>query len=124
MTQPESRLVKQLQTLIRMVGGTCFKIHGGDNPFQAVGIPDLLCCIEGRFVGVEAKMPGESLRPAQVVALAEIYNAGGIAAVVETREQGRKLLRLIKEGSIREGSGVLYDRGFFTYVWGKGPRRS
>jgi hypothetical protein len=122
--QPEAKLVKQLQTLVKKVGGCTFKIHGGDNPFQAVGIPDLLCCVDGRFVGVEVKMPGGSLRPAQVVALGEIYRAGGIAAVVETTEQGRKLLRLIKDRRIREASGVLYDRGYLTYEWGKGPKRS
>lgn len=117
--------MKQLQTLIKQVGGCNFKIHGGDNPFQAVGIPDLLCCIEGWFVGVEVKMPGEPLRPAQVVALAEIYRAGGVAAVVETREQGRTLLRYIKDGRhVEAHSGVLFDRGYLTYEWGKGPKRS
>jgi hypothetical protein len=122
--QPEAKLVKQLQTLIRKAGGCTFKIHGGDNPFQAVGIPDLLCCISGRFVGAEVKMPGESLRPAQVVALGEIYRAGGIAAVVETVEQGKKLLRLIQGGRFDEERGVLFDRGVGGYEWGEGPRRS
>jgi len=122
--QPEAKLVKRLQALMRQAGGCCFKIHGGDNPFQAVGVPDLLCCIEGWFVGVEVKMPGESLRPAQVVALAEIYRAGGIAAVVETSEQGRTLLRYIKDRRRVETGGVLFDRGYLTHEWGKGPKRS
>jgi hypothetical protein len=122
--QPEHRLHKKLQAQIKGAGGCIFKIHGGDNPFQAVGIPDLLCCIQGRFVGIEVKMPGGSLRPAQVAALNEIYRAGGIAAVVETVEQGRKLLSVITGGGLRADLPVLFDRGFVSHVWGKGPKRS
>jgi len=123
MTQPEAKLVKRLQTMIRRRGGACFKIHGGDNPFQTVGIPDLLICYRGLFIGAEVKMPGEPLRPAQAVALGEIFHAGGIAAVVETVEQGKKLLRDIDQGRVHEGP-MLYDREFGSASWGKGPKRS
>jgi len=121
--QPEAKLVARIRNLIMRHNGCCFKIHGGDNPFQAVGIPDLLCCIRGRFVGIEAKLLGEPLRPAQVVALGEIYKAGGVAAVVETVEQARELLSYLKQGGSPEVP-TLFDRGFITYVWGKGPKRS
>jgi hypothetical protein len=121
--QPEARLHKKIQALIKRQGGTCFKIHGGDNPFQAVGIPDLLCCIRGRFVGIEVKLPGEPLRAAQVVQLAKIYKAGGVAAIVESVEQARSLLSNLKQGGNPEVP-TLFDRGTFTHVWGKGPKRS
>ena len=117
--QPESKLVKRLQKLIKDEGGCFFKIHGGDNPFQAVGIPDLLCCIYGQFVGIEVKMPGEKLRPMQRVALGEIYRAGGIAAVVETVEQGKNLLSyLVERGEIVEDLlPMCYDRGVCVSFW-------
>jgi hypothetical protein len=82
--QPEARLVKKIQALIKKERGWCVKIHGGDNPFQQVGIPDLLCCVRGQFVGLEVKQPGEEASPMQKKVLREIEAAGGIAAVVST----------------------------------------
>jgi hypothetical protein len=82
--QPERRLVRRIQLLIDERGGRCFKIHGGDNPFQEVGIPDILACYRGRFLGLEVKLPGEEPSPMQWKVLDEIRAAGGIARVVRT----------------------------------------
>ena len=59
-----------------------FKVHGGDNPFQEVGIPDLLCCWQCRFLGLEVKLPGEKPSPKQRHIMRAIRDAGGIAEVV------------------------------------------
>lgn len=82
--QPEAKLVKKIQRRIRDEGGWCVKIHGGNNPFQRVGIPDLLCCVRGRFIALELKLPGEQASPVQRKVLREIEAAGGITAVVTT----------------------------------------
>lgn len=78
--QPESRLVKKIRSWIESEGGVVFKIHGGDNPFQEAGIPDLLCCWYGRFVGIEVKAPGRrgGFSKLQVRNLERIEDAGGI----------------------------------------------
>lgn len=81
--QPEARLIKKTKALIERKGGRCFKIHGGD-PMQEVGIPDLLVCYRGRFVGLEGKQPGESPSPKQKQILDEIEKAGGIAQSFST----------------------------------------
>lgn len=73
-------------------GARAFKIQGGDESFQEVGIPDLLICYKGRFVGLEVKMPGGKLSAKQKAVLDEIANAGGIAAVVTTVGQVSHLL--------------------------------
>jgi hypothetical protein len=119
--QPEGKLQKKVQDLIREAGGTCFKIHGSDDSYQSVGIPDLLCCVHGRFVGIETKLPGEKLRPMQRVALHEIFRAGGVAAVVETVGQGVRLLSYLEDRRDGEKSvpnkhgGVCFDRGAIVY---------
>ena len=114
--QPEGKLVTELQKRIRKHGGCCFKIHGGDNPFQAVGIPDLLCCIAGLFVGIETKLPGEKLSRMQVLALHEIFASGGVSAVIETVGQGDRLLSTIEERAdiAKDGSGLVFDRGHWS----------
>ena len=120
--QPEAKLVKKIQEMVREAGGYPVKIHGGDNPFQAAGIPDLLCCIHGRYVGIETKLPGEKLRKLQRVALYEIFNAGGVAAVLETVGQGARLLSYLEkevENAGRSSSwwhrAVCCDRGIISY---------
>ena len=108
--QPEGKLVKSLKKMIEAAGGRSFKINGSDDGFQEVGIPDILACVWGRFVGIEAKQRGASLRPAQRVVLREIYNAGGVAAVVETVEQGLQLLSYLKHRR-SSAKGICFDRG-------------
>src|SRR5436305_7998174 len=96
--QPEGKLVKRMQAYLQGRGAKSLKIHGGDNPFQEVGIPDLLCCYRGRFVGIEAKLPGETPSAVQMLHLREIEAAGGYAAVCETVEMvGRLLSEIDKE---------------------------
>src|SRR5215472_10590356 len=110
--QPEGKLVAKIKALLATNGARPFKIQGSDESFQEVGIPDLLVCVVGRFVGMEVKQPGEPLRAAQRVELCEIYKAGGVAAVVESVEQVRKLLSSIERRSSHSGP-VCYDRGIF-----------
>src|SRR5262245_14840823 len=91
--QPEARLIKNIQAYLDGKGARSFKIQGGDDSFQEVGIPDLLVCYRGRFVGLEGKLPGEKPSARQRMTLDEIANTGGIAAVVTTVEQVATLLR-------------------------------
>lgn len=104
-----------IKQMITDQGGRPFKIHGSDEGFQEVGIPDILACLYGMFVGIEAKQPGAKLRPAQRVVLHEIYDAGGVAAVLETVGQASLLLsNLQKRGGVATTSnGICFDRGEF-----------
>jgi Holliday junction resolvase len=81
--QPEGRLVRRVSTWLKDQGATVYKIHGGDN-FQEDGIPDLLCCLRGVFVGIELKQEGEKPSKAQEHQMRKINHAGGIAFVAES----------------------------------------
>jgi hypothetical protein len=84
MAQPESKLVQRIRTHLERRQAWVFKVHGGDNPFQEVGIPDLLCCWQGMFIGLEVKLPGEKASLKQLHVIAGIREAGGIAEVVSS----------------------------------------
>ena len=79
MIKPETRLLRKLRVAIqaRYPESFSFKVHG--SPFQDTGLPDLVCCIQGRFVGIEAKMPGKVPTKIQYYKLDRIHDAGGIA---------------------------------------------
>ena len=76
----ESDLVADMRkTLANWFGGRWIKIHGG--PYQEKGLPDILGCLEGRFIAIEVKLPGKekTLTPSQDKFLESITLAGGIA---------------------------------------------
>lgn len=76
----ESKIVKDILAYLRKLEG-CFawKEHGG--MYGTAGIPDIICCYKGRFIGIEVKCPGEKLKKLQEITLRDISRAGGITIV-------------------------------------------
>jgi hypothetical protein len=92
--KPESRLQRQIRKGLKAeVGGWWRKIHGG--PFQAAGIPDLLGCVEGHFIGLEVKHPDQNAEVSelQLKNIREIRRNGGTAEVVESLEEALSFVR-------------------------------
>jgi hypothetical protein len=89
---PEAQLVKRIISYIDGRGGRCFKIVAEEGGRQESGIPDLLVCYRGFFVGIEAKTPAGKLRPRQRFVLASIEEAGGYTAVVRSLDEVEALL--------------------------------
>lgn len=50
-------------------------------PSRMVGMPDLICCYNGAFIGIECKAPGGKISSMQYAKLTEIVAAGGISIV-------------------------------------------
>lgn len=96
--QPESRLQKRIRDAIEKAYPGCFffKAHGGR--YQAAGLPDLIGCICGLYVGIEVKMPGKKPTKLQAETLKRIRKAGGIATWVTSVEAALEWLEpLIEE---------------------------
>ena len=72
-----------------------FKEHGG--AYGTSGIPDIICCYKGRFLGLEAKLPGGKLTELQKRALDKITRAGGIARRVESADDVKAIIRQADE---------------------------
>ena len=83
--------------LSRVWGPRCcyFKIHGG--PYQTAGIPDILLCFDGVFLGIELKRPGGRLTPLQNVTLQRIRAAGGEGLVITTDTPVDEAIRRIHD---------------------------
>jgi hypothetical protein len=69
---------------LRLKGYFCFKVHGSEH--MMAGLPDIIVCVEGKFLGLETKVPGKeyntSARQDYVHGLIEA--AGGSAVVVSS----------------------------------------
>lgn len=76
---------------LRAHGWFCFKVHG--NEFTMAGLPDIIVCAEGLFIGLETKMEKGKTSRRQDFVHQQIKAAGGIAEVAVTKEQAVWIVR-------------------------------
>lgn len=82
MSQPEARISRQIQEAIRARQWFCFKVHGSE--FMMAGLPDIIACAEGLFIGLETKRSSTrgDVSPRQRYVHQQIRNAHGVVHVV------------------------------------------
>lgn len=74
------------------------------NGYTQKGVPDLLCCANGRFLAIEIKREGGRATPLQLYTIDKIKHAGGVALVLYPhdfdafKELITKLLNSPREG--------------------------
>ena len=56
------------------------------------GVPDVLACVKGRFIAVEVKDVGKKPAPLQIMNLALINAAGGIAIYADDVDKVKKVI--------------------------------
>ena len=88
----ESSLTRSILKALQRRGGFWFKVHG--RPGQRRGIPDIIGCYKGRFMGLELKVPDrrDKVTELQKQVLEEISQAGGIGQVVTSRGEVLQVL--------------------------------
>lgn len=80
MMTPESKVKKKVTTLLKSLGAYYFyPVTGG---FGRSGVPDIVCCLNGNFVGIECKAGDNKATALQLKNLEEIKVAGGFAFIV------------------------------------------
>lgn len=87
----EAALTAKMARRMRDRGAWARKIAGG--PTQS-GLPDVLACYRGHFIGLEVKRPGKenNVTVLQQQTLDSMKGAGGITAVVTTVQQVDRIL--------------------------------
>ena len=88
----ERDVVAAIKRYLASLGSDVFfwKEHGG--PYGTSGVPDIICCYKGRFIGMECKLPGGRLTELQKRAIHRINQAGGIACRVESVEDVKRVI--------------------------------
>jgi Holliday junction resolvase len=77
---PESRVKKQVVEILKREGVYYFyPVTGG---FGRSGVPDIVCCLNGRFFGIECKAGTNKPTALQEAEMARIRLAGGKTLVV------------------------------------------
>lgn len=72
---------------LRPRGWFCFKVHGSE--YMMSGLPDIICCAQGVFVGIETKNPGQAddTSVAQKLVHTKILKAEGYIGVATGPEE-------------------------------------
>jgi hypothetical protein len=78
----EAMLTRSIRQLLNSVGVFHYKAWGG--PMSAPGIPDIIGCFKGRFIGIEVKAPNGKVSDYQQQFIDNIVRAGGIAFVARS----------------------------------------
>ena len=88
----EKEIVAQIMRYLKTLP-CCFawKTHGG--MYGVAGLPDVICCYHGRFVGLEVKTPSGKLTKLQEATLHRIQAAKGHAFKVTSVDEVKEILQ-------------------------------
>lgn len=96
--KPEVKVKRRVIEILKHYGAYYFyPVTGG---FGASGVPDIIVCFEGRFIGIECKAGTNKPTALQEQNLERIKNSGGIALVINEDNVGYVALTLEKLKSV------------------------
>lgn len=87
----EKTIENEIKGYLDTIGAWHIKTHG--NMFSKAGTPDLIACINGRFVAIEVKQPGGVVSALQKAHIKLIEQAGGVAFVSYSLEETKRDLK-------------------------------
>lgn len=95
MAQAEAKLSRNIMNALRLKGYFCFKVHGSE--YMMAGLPDVIVCANGLFIGLETKLPGQrnNTSPRQDYVHELIMAAQGEARVVCSVAEAIEAVQLI-----------------------------
>ena len=97
--------------------GAWFLKYWAGSEFTKAGIPDILACVNGIFMGIEIKAPTGKPSKLQLYTIDEIKLAGGVALVLYPKDfdKFKTLVRTIKRNQKKDFSytwelGIIHER--------------
>ena len=106
MATPESLVKKKIHALLKAHGAYHVNYIGGVSANN--GTPDILACLNGRFIGIEAKAGKNKPTDLQTLNLKRIDEAGGLALVIN--EENLNQLEFILEAPHPRSNYELFAR--------------
>lgn len=97
----EKNIENKIKKYLTDIGAYYFKHHGGK--YSQVGVPDIIVCYKGRFIGIEVKSEIGKLSILQERNLMRIADNGGIALTVRTLDEVKEVFESDKFTTISKG---------------------
>ena len=91
----ESEIISAIKEYLKTVSN-CFywKEHGGE--YGQAGIPDIICCLSGKFIAFEVKTDKGKTTVLQEITLRKIRRAGGYAEVVRSVSDVKTIIEKLR----------------------------
>jgi len=78
---PEKKIKEKVKTILKKLNAYyCMPATGG---YGASGVPDILACYKGKFIGIETKANGNKPTALQQKHLRDISITGGVSLVID-----------------------------------------
>lgn len=106
MAGSEKTYENKLKSFLKSKGAYFVKYFGC--AFSQSGVPDILCCVNGKFLGIEVKASGGRPSALQLHNLKSIDAAGGIALLVYPKDYN-DFVQIIDALSTGEDINGLYE---------------
>jgi hypothetical protein len=78
---PEAKVKKRIRAILD--DAKVFYFMPSASRFGKAGVTDFICCVNSRFLGIEAKANGGTATKLQLHTMEEIIRSGGIAFIVD-----------------------------------------
>jgi hypothetical protein len=104
MTTPEKKVKDKVRAILKEVGAYCFTpaTHG----YGSSGVPDIVACMNGKFIGIEVKAGAGKPTALQEKNLMDIFRCNGVAIVIN--ENGIEEFKTFMKAGMPEG-GMFID---------------
>lgn len=101
----EKRFEKRIKDFLESEG--CYFVKFFANAYTKSGVPDILCCCNGYFVGIEVKAENGRASDLQIYNCEKIREAGGFAWVVypEAFDRLKQKIHDLKHDTFSRDSG-------------------
>jgi Holliday junction resolvase len=80
MSTPEKKVKEAIKRVLKKYN--VYYIMPATGGYGRSGVPDFICCADGKFLAIEAKADGNKLTLLQAKEIASIQEAGGFALVI------------------------------------------
>ena len=78
---PEKKVKEKVKKILNKIGAYyCMPATGG---YGASGVPDIIACYQGRFIGIECKANGNKPTALQKKHLSDIKNTKGVSLLID-----------------------------------------
>lgn len=78
---PEKKVKIQVKKVLDKIG--CYHFMPATGGYGASGVPDIVACYKGKFIGIECKANGNKPTKLQLKHLNDITLAGGMSLVID-----------------------------------------
>jgi len=91
----EKKIETEIKNYLFSKGAYFFKVHG--SAMMPKGIPDIICCYKGKFIGIEVKAPNKLNNQSeyQKIHMKNILDAGGIHILANSLDLVKEVIENI-----------------------------